>query len=270
VDATRERFADCGRVQVSYCPHTAYTTSPESLAESRELARTRREIWQVHCSENEAEIEACLELHGKRPVALLEEMGLLGPGTVLHHCVEVTEGEIALHAATGTGVVHCPESNMKLGCGQAPVRRMIRAGLAPALGTDGAASNNNLNLFGEMRRAALLQKVRGMDPTALPAQAALDMATVNGARLLGIGGEEGLAPGAPADLIALDLAAPNLMPLHNPVCQVVYAACGGEVRLNMVAGRILFRDGEFVTLDREALIREADQARAWVLGRLAG
>ncbi len=268
VEFLRERFAGHPRIGLSYCPHTVYTTDPEDLAESYALARKHGLIWQTHCSENAAEIESCLSLYGKRPLALLAEMDLLGPGTVLHHCVDLTQAEMALLAETRTGVVHCPESNMKLGCGQAPVRALLKAGVAPALGTDGAASNNNLNLFGEMRRAALLQKVASLDPTALPAQTALDMATRHGAAVLALPGDQGLVPNAPADLIALDLTFPNLMPLHNPVSQAVYAACGQEVRLNMVDGRILYRDGCYLTLDYPGLSAEVRQAQTWVKNRL--
>ena len=219
----------------------------------------------IHLAESAAETAQSLERFGKRPVAYLNDLGLLGPRTALVHAVDINEEEIALLAETGTRVAHNPRSNMKLGNGFAPVRRMREQGIVVGLGTDGAASNNALNMFGEMAAAALGQKIASGDPTALDAGAVLDMATRDGAAILGLPGKGRLEPGAPADLIALDLSAPNMQPLYNPVSQAVYAATGAEVRLNMVDGKILYQDGRFLTVDYEALLEEVRKIRNWVL-----
>ncbi len=260
-----DRYHDQPRLKFAIAPHAIYTTTPEILEKSFALAERRDVPWMIHLAESPGETAQCLEQFGKRPVAYLNDLGLLGSRTVVVHAVDINEKEIALLAQTGTRVAHNPRSNMKLGNGFAPVRRMREQGIVVGLGTDGAASNNALNMFGEMAATALGQKIALSDPTALKAGAVLDMATRDGAAILGLPGMGCLEPGAPADLIALDLSAPNMQPLYNPVSQAVYAATGAEVRLNMVDGKILYQDGRFLTVDYQALLEEVEDIRKWVL-----
>lgn len=269
IEALQARFAGHGRIRTIVSPHAVFTTSPEVLAESFKVAERLDLSWQIHCAESRAETELCLEKFGKRPLEVLSGLGLLAPRSVLAHCVDVTEEEIALLAASGTRIVHNSGSNHKLGSGIAPVERLLAAGAIVGLGTDGAASNNQLNVFQEMRLTALSAKAATLDPTVLPAQEALDMATLGGASCAGWPEIGVLSPGRPADLIALDATAPNLTPVHNPLSQVVYAATGQEVRLTVVAGRVLFEDGQFLTLDWPALRREAIAAATWLAQKRA-
>lgn len=247
-------------------PHSAYATGPDTLARSRELAASLGLPWMIHAAESADETAQCMEKHGLRPLELLARLGCLGPGTVLVHMTDVTAQEIALVAASGVGVSHNPRSNMKLASGQAPAAQMLAAGVPLGLGTDGAGSGNTLNLFATMAATALTQKALTGDPTALPAQAALDAATLGGARLLGRADLGALAPGHPADLAALDLDHPGLVPLYNPVSHAVYAATGAEVRLTMVAGRVVYEDGVLAGATRAELGACAARLRAWATG----
>ncbi len=253
------------RIRINVAPHAVYTTTPETLAASRELARSLGCIWQIHCAETRSETEKCLSLFGRRPVQYLDELGLLGPGTLLVHCVDLDSEDMARIARSGSGVAHCPSSNLKLGSGFAPVPALLSQGVPVGLGTDGAASNNALNMYAEMRLAALLQKGLHHDPGLLPAQTVMDMATRNGARCLGLDTVGSIAPGMQADLTALDLNAPNLMPAFRPVSHAVYAATGHETRMTMVAGRIAYLDGRYPDIDMEGLGRELEKAAAWAL-----
>ncbi|MDL2207541.1 amidohydrolase family protein, partial [Desulfovibrio sp. OttesenSCG-928-M16] len=183
------------------------------------------------------------------------------------HCVVLDDEELDILAASGAYVVHNPRSNMKLSSGVAPVPAMLGRGLGLGLGTDGAASNNGLNMFMEMNACALLHKVHGMDPTLCPAQTVLDMATLGGAGALNWPGLGRLEAGAFADLVALDLASPNLLPMYNPVSHLVYSATGHEVRLTMVEGKVLYQDGDYLAFDLAALVKEADKLKQWVLAK---
>jgi 5-methylthioadenosine/S-adenosylhomocysteine deaminase len=221
-----------------------------------ELADTYDIPWSIHLSETEQEVSECLEKHGKTPPAYLDSLGCLTPRSLLIHCCHLSDGEITLMAKRGCGVAHQPESNMKLASGTARAQSMLDAGVTVCLGTDGAASNNNLDMFGEMTTTALLQKSHLKEPTAMPAQSVLDMATRNGATCLMRPDLGRIEPGSAADFTALDLERPSLLPVYNPVSHAVYAATGGDVRLTMVAGRVLYRDGRFPTFDYPALVDE--------------
>lgn len=246
--------------------HSVYATNHATLGRLSAMSRERDVTLTLHAAESPAETAMCLERFGRRPVGILDGLGMLGPKLLIAHAVDVTEDEIALMAGRGVNVAHNPRSNMKLASGMAPVRAMREAGVRVCLGTDGAASNNALNMFAEMAAAGLMAKVRGMDPTALPAQALLDMATLDGARSLGLSGIGSIEPGRQADIIALDGGAPNLQPRHDPVSLLAYSATGREVRLSMVAGRTLYRDGAFLTLDYPALLEEMESIRKWARG----
>lgn len=261
-----QRWAGHERLQVAVMPHSVYTTTAAQLTACRELADELGLPLHIHLAETRQETALSLEQHGLRPVAHADRLGLLRPGTILAHVVDVDADEIALLARRGVSVVHNPSSNMKLASGVAPVPAMLDAGVRLALGSDGAASNNRLNMFTEMGRAALLHKAAG-DPETMPARTVLDMATRGGAAAMsGDGGV--LAVGRPADCIALDLSAPNMQPLFNAASHAVYAATGMEVSLTMVAGEVLYRDGRFSRFDYAALCAEVRDMRRFVLRRL--
>ncbi|WP_461209515.1 amidohydrolase [Desulfocurvus sp. DL9XJH121] len=259
-----ERCKGNPRLRSAVMPHAVYTTGPDLLTRTMALAEELDVPLHVHLAESPGETAQCLEQHRARPVPYLHGLGLLGPRTLAAHCVDLSDEEIGLLADTGTRVAHCPESNMKLASGFCRAQELLDAGAVLGLGTDGAASNNNLNMFTEMGSAALLQKVRRADPTALPAQAVLDMATLGGADCLSWPELGSLEPGKAADLTALDLTRPNMMPLYSPVSHAVYAASGGEVVLTIVAGEVLYRDGAFTRIDYPALLAEVREAAAWV------
>ncbi len=253
------------RVHLAVMPHAVYTTTPELLRECYDLAREFSLPLHIHLAETRTETATCIETHGKRPVEYCRSLGFLEPGTFLAHAVDLAPDEVDLLAETGTRVVHCPKSNMKLASGVSPVSAMLAHGMLPGLGTDGAASNNSLNMFAEMSACALLHKVSTGDPTVLPAQTVLDMATLGGAAAIGRPELGRLTPGGPADLVALDLGCPNMQPVYSPVSQVVYAASGHEVCLTMVGGKTLYDRGTYRTLDCAALFKEVQALKKWVL-----
>lgn len=262
-----EYVADMPLVDACVAVHAVYTVEPDLLQESYALAEKHDLPWTIHLSETESEITQCLEQYGKRPPAHLDALGLLSERTLPAHCVHLNQEEIELLAERGCKVAHQPESNMKLASGAANVTAMLDAGVCVGLGTDGAASNNDLNMFMEMTTAALLQKVTHMDPTAMKAEDVLTMATRSGAACLGRSDFGSLAPGKSADLCVLDLTQPNLMPMYNPISHIVFAATGLDVRMTMVAGKILYEDGVYHTIDFEGLIQEAEAMKRWILDK---
>ncbi|MDR2076976.1 MAG: amidohydrolase [Desulfovibrio sp.] len=259
------RWKGHSRVRVCVMPHSIYTTTPAILASCRDLAGELDLPLHIHLAETPEETANCLAATGQRPVAYCHSLGLLGKDTAIAHGVDLTEEDMDLLAKAGVAVVHNPRSNMKLASGVAPAPDLLARGVSLGLGTDGAASNNSLNLFAEMSACALLHKISRKNPTLMPAQTVLDMATLGSAAALGWTGLGRLAPGCPADLIALDLSSPNLQPLYNPASQLVYAASGFEVILSMVEGRILYQNGRFTGLDYPLLLREMEKIMAWVL-----
>lgn len=257
-------YASHPRIRIAVMPHTVFTTTAEILEECRDLARELGLPLHLHLAETTTETEVCLATHGKRPVAYCNDLGLLGPSTTIAHGVHLTEDELDLLAASGTHIVHNPRSNMKLSSGVAPVPGMLSRGMRPGLGTDGAASNNSLNLFSEMSFCALLHKSSSGEPTACPAQTVLDMATLGSATAIGWPELGKLETGGPADIIALDLDSPNLLPMYSPVSHLVYAASGHEVKISMVAGSVLYHNGAFTHIDHDGLVREAAGLKKWV------
>jgi 5-methylthioadenosine/S-adenosylhomocysteine deaminase len=221
---------------------------------------------QIHLSETEAEHEACVKRYGKTPAKILSENGVFSRKTTAAHCCWLTEGDMDILAANGATAAHCPISNLKLSAGAAQAAKMQAHGINVALGTDGACSNNNLDLFEELKTAALLQKYLTKDPTTLPAYEAIKLATVNGAIGQGRENETGkIAVGYDADMIMLNLDAPHLFPLNDPCSAVAYAASGSDVDLTMVQGRILYESGEYKTIDMEKVRHEVEN---YVLPRL--
>ncbi|MER5438015.1 amidohydrolase [Streptomyces sp. NPDC002790] len=238
--------------------HSTYTLSPEQLVECFALAREFGALIHLHAAENAAEVAGVEVAHGRRPVELLESLGLLGPDVVLAHAVDLTGGEIAAIARAGASVAHCPVSNLKLGCGIAPVPRLLSAGVTVGLGTDGAVSSNTLDVLGAVRQAALVHKADG-DPTAVGAEQAVRMATIEGARALGLGDRLGsLEVGKRADLAVLDLKRPHLTPRHDPYAMLAYAAQASDVRDTVVDGRVLMRDRTLTTLDEGAVLADLE------------
>jgi 5-methylthioadenosine/S-adenosylhomocysteine deaminase len=265
--ALADRLAGNDRLRAAIFPHAVYTCRRDTLERCGALARERGLLLSTHAAETARENDDCRKANGKRVIPYLQELGMLSPQTLLAHGVALDDEDIALLAASGTAVSHCPKSNMKLASGIAPVHALRRAGVTVGLGTDGPASNNALNLFSEMTFAALLQKVGTGDPTALEAGSVLDMASRDGAAALGWPELGRLEIGAPADLCALDLDRPALTPGANPISDTVYAASGGEVVLTMVAGRVLYRDGTFTTFDYARLRQDFQEAAARLTGR---
>lgn len=271
------RYADDTRINVMVCPHAVYTTTPELLQQCRALADELHLPLHIHLAESAAETAQCLQLWGKRPIPYCAQLGLLQPGTWLAHVVDTTDEELDMLAEASAVVVHNPSSNMKLASGVARVPAMLERGVCVTLGTDGAASNNRLNMYTEMGRAALMHKLVGDDPTLTPATAVLHMATHKaGAALQNcttLGKADATAPlaagqiavGHAADITALDATAPNLQPMYNPVSHLVYSATGMETRLTMVDGEILYKDGRFARFDYAALCGEMAKVRRWVL-----
>lgn len=239
-------------------PHAPYSVSDETLTRIRVHADELDVGLHMHIHETVGEIEHSLSHHGVRPMGRLERLGIIYPGLVAVHMTQLTPEEMALCAERGVSVVHCPESNLKIAAGICPVPELMRHGVNVALGTDGAASNNDLDMFGEMRMAALLAKGISGDPTAVPAPLALEMATLNGARALGLSDQIGsLIVGKSADIIAVDLNAPATQPVFDPISQLVYAVSRDQVSHVWVAGRLLLRDRKALTLDERAIIGQA-------------
>ena len=256
-----ERFRNHVLIRTAFAPHSPYAVSDTPLARVQTLADELEVPIHIHLHETHDEIVQSLRDHGERPLARLERLGLLGPGLIAVHMTQLEDAEIERLAQAGAHVVHCPQSNLKLASGFCPVARLLAAGVNVALGTDGAASNNDLDMLGELRVAALLGKGVAGSASAVPARAALRMATINGARALGMDQEIGsLEPGKAADIVALDLRDPDTQPVYQPLSQLVYAASRGQVRHVWVAGRQLVRDGVSLTLDRDAILT---QARDW-------
>jgi len=264
LQALYDKYRDHPRIKTAIMPHAIYTTNAEILEKSFETAEKHDCPWKIHLAENQGETQAGLEQFGKRPVEYLKNLGVLSARTLIAHGVDLTDEEIEILARTKTKAAHCPKSNMKLASGAARVTDMVNAGMTVGLGTDGAASNNMLNMFSEMTAAALLQKVVRLDPTVADAGLVLDMATVNGAACQMWPEIGSLEPGKAADLVALDLNSPNMQPLYHPVSQAVYAANGAEVRLTMVAGEVLYKDGKFEKFDYPALLDEVGKIRDWL------
>jgi 5-methylthioadenosine/S-adenosylhomocysteine deaminase len=234
-----------------------YTCSPDLLKSLKSMAEKHNALYIIHLSENEEEVKGSKERYGVSPVIHLENLGLLDSRVVADHCVMLTDEEIKLLAQREVKIAHCPESNMKLASGIAPVQQMITAGISVGLGTDGSASNNDVDMFGEMNSAAKLHKVNTLDPTALPAETVLDMATMGGARVLGAEKEIGsLEPGKKADLIVLDMNQPHLTPLYNIPSHMVYAARGADVIHSVINGKVVMQNRELKTLDEKAILTE--------------
>jgi 5-methylthioadenosine/S-adenosylhomocysteine deaminase len=241
-------------ISSTFAPHAPYTVSDGPLQQIRCLSDELNKPIHIHVHETRHEVETAQADNGKRPLQRLHELGLLSPALLAVHMTQLTDEEITLLAETGTHIVHCPESNLKLASGFCPVGKCLAAGINVALGTDGAASNNDLDMLGEMRTAALLAKAVAEDASAVPAMTALQMATLNGAKALGLADEIGsLTIGKAADVIAIDLSALATQPVYDPVSQIVYAASREQVTEVWVAGKHLLKQRQLQNLDVDSL-----------------
>jgi 5-methylthioadenosine/S-adenosylhomocysteine deaminase len=265
--ALRDDLKHSETISVAFGPHSPYAVNEKALAKVAMLANELDVPIHIHLHETAQEVADGQAQHGIRPLARLNDMGLIGPRTQCVHMTSLNDDEIALLANAGAHVIHCPESNMKLASGCCPVPQLLDAGVNVALGTDSAASNNNLSMPGEMRSAALLAKLGANDATALPAQSALEMATINGARALGLQDQIGsLEVGKLADMTAVDLRQPETQPLYNPVSQLVYAADAAQVTHCWVAGKLLLRNRTLTTLEIEDVLARAAQWAETIAG----
>ena len=254
-------FRDDPLITPAVAPHAIYTLDAASLRAARDLSRRYSVPTLIHLAETATEVETANVQFKLSPTRYLDSLGFLGPGVLVAHGVWIPEADITLLKMRGVGVSHNPESNMKLASGTAPVPAYLRADVAIGLGTDGAASNNDLDMFEAMRMASLLHKLQSQDPRAVSAKTALEMATIRGARALGMESRIGsLEPGKRADLILVDVSGARQTPMYDPVSHLVYVSHGDDVRTTIVNGRILMRDRKVLTLNESEVIRDA---RAW-------
>ncbi|MGA6927275.1 MAG: amidohydrolase, partial [Desulfosarcina sp.] len=260
-DYTRRLIADWHGdplITVAVEPHSPYLCSPDLLIEAADMARGHGALLVTHLSETHGEVNDIRNRYGVTPVGHLAELGLLGPDLLACHCVAIDATDMDLLARHQVNVSHNPESNMKLASGIAPVSDLIRRGVCVGLGTDGCSSNNDLDLFAEMDTAAKLHKVSRLDPTVMDAATVLRMATIDGARALGLDRITGsIEPGKKADIIVVDTHKPHLTPMYHPMSHLVYAVSGGDVAVTIVGGRVLMKDRLLLQLDLEKIMADA-------------
>ena len=249
-EALAARYKNHPLVNVAVEPHSPYLCAPELLKQAADISLNAGILFVIHLSETKSEVETILERYQKTPAGHLADLGVLGPNVLACHCVELTADDIRLLAENDVKVAHNPESNMKLASGIAPVPELIDAGICVGLGTDGCASNNNLDLFSEMDTTAKLHKANCLDPTVMDAHTVLSMATVWGARALGIGDITGsLSVGKRADVIIVDTHKPHLSPLYRPTSHLVYAVGGSDVDTTIINGRVVMENRQLLSLD---------------------
>lgn len=245
-----------GRITVMFGPHALYTCPPEYLHKIAEAAKSLGAEVHIHMSETKGEVENCLKQYGKRPFAHVEATGLFENGTLAAHCVHLDDEDVAIIKNHKIRVAHNPGSNMKLASGIAPVPRLLNEGICVALGTDGASSNNNLDMLEEVNLAAMLHKVANYDPEAVPAFKALQMGTEYGAKAVGCDYTGKLAEGYKADIVLFDMNGPAWVPRYDPISLLVYSANVSSVDTVIVDGRILMEKHELLTLDLERIMFE--------------
>ena len=249
------------RINIILGPHAPYTCPPDYMGKVMALAEEINVGLHIHLAETAGEFADSINIYGKTPVAQLESLGLFDHQVVAAHCVHLTEQDIEILAKYQVGVVHNPESNMKLASGIAPVPEMLKAGIPVALGTDGASSNNNLDMLQELRTCALLHKVNTMDPTVLPAYQALKMATTNGAKALWLDKQIGqLAKGKKADIILCKLDQAHMIPRYDLIANLVYSGQAADVDTVIIDGNIIMQDRIIKTLDEQEVLRHSKQA----------
>ncbi len=252
------QWKDDPLVTIAVEPHSPYLCRPELLKEAAAVAKANDAPMIIHLSETRSEAEGIMEKYGLTPVGHMAEIGVLSPNLVACHCVVLTKGDMDLLREFDVKVSHNPESNMKLASGIAPIPKILEREICVGLGTDGCSSNNNLDLFLEMDMAAKLHKVSSLDPTVMDAMTVLKMATINGARALGLGGITGsLEAGKKADLIIIDTRKPHLTPMYNPISHLVYSVCGSDVSTSIINGVPVMEEGRLLTLEVETVMEDA-------------
>jgi 5-methylthioadenosine/S-adenosylhomocysteine deaminase len=246
------------RIKITFGPHAPYTVNDDNLEKIRVIAEELDAAIHMHVHETAFEVQQAVEQTGERPLARLGRLGLLGPRFQAVHMTQISEDDLALLVESNTSVIHCPESNLKLASGFCPVERLWQAGVNVAIGTDGAASNNDLDLLGETRTAAMLAKAVAGSATALDAHRALRMATLNGARAMGLDSQIGsLEVGKAADIVAFDLSGLAQQPIYDPVSQLIYATGRDCVKHLWVAGKQLLDDRQLTRMDEQQLTATA-------------
>ncbi len=254
----RDEFRDDNRISIAFGPHAPYTVNDPALEKIVTLAGELDAPIQIHLHESADEVAQSMADHGLRPIERLHQLGLLTPLTQCVHMTQLIDSDIALLAENGSHVVHCPESNLKLGSGFCPIESLQKAGINIALGTDSPASNNDLNMLGEARTAALIAKGVSGNPERLPAYEALELATINSARALGIDAETGsIEVGKAADLVAINLAKIASQPLYNALSQLIYTDSARHISHTWVDGKLLVEEGQLVGIDQNELISKA-------------
>ncbi|MDD4568745.1 MAG: amidohydrolase [Tepidanaerobacteraceae bacterium] len=256
-----------GRVKIFVGPHAPYTCSPRYLEKVTALSEELGTSIHIHLSETKKEVDESIQKWGKTPIKHVYDLGLFERPTIAAHCVHVDDEDIEILAGSGVKAVYNPTSNLKLASGFAPIEKMLKAGVNVALGTDGASSNNNLNMFEEMHLASIVNKCVNHDAVSVPAEAVIKMATINGAKALGVEKELGsLEVGKKADIILIDLKKPHLCPLNNPLSAICYSAQSSDVHTVMVDGKILMENYELKTIDIEKAMYEAEEAARKLIG----
>ena len=257
-EAFLKDWKDDPLITPAVAPHAMYTLDGPTLMACRELAKRYNVPTIIHLAETEAEAHTAQERFKSSPVAYLESLGFFGPGVLAAHGVWVSPPEIAILKSRGVAVSHNPESNMKLASGTAPVPAYLAAGVPLGLGTDGAASNNDLDMFEAMRVASFLHKLTANDPTVVGARTALEMATIGGARALGMDRRIGsLEPGKRADVLVVSMSSARQTPMYDPISHLVYTTRGDDVQVTIVNGRVLMRGRKVLTLDEQSVLKEA-------------
>jgi 5-methylthioadenosine/S-adenosylhomocysteine deaminase len=247
-------------VTIAVEPHSTYLCAPELLRKAFQLTQSLRLPLVIHLAESKSEVDQIKERYGRTPVEHLAELGILAPNVLACHCVELTENDIHLLQRFDVKVAHNAESNMKLASGVAPIPELLDKGICVGLGTDGCASNNNLDLFLEMDTVAKLHKARTLDPTTMDALSVLKMATIQAARALGLDHLIGsLEAGKKADLIIIDTNKPHLTPMYSPVSHLVYAAMGSDVATTIINGRVVMENGSLNTMDLRKVMDDVNQ-----------
>lgn len=256
-----------GRITTMFGPHAPYTCPPEYLKKVIELAARYGVGIHIHVAETKDEVQQIQENYGTTPVRHLDAVGIFEVPTLAAHCVYLDKGDIEVLAEKKVGVAHCPESNMKLASGISPVEEMLKSGVMVGLGTDGASSNNNLDMMEEMHCAALLQKVACGDPMAMPSFKTLQMATSGGARVLGLPDVGMLKTGMKADLILVDLRRPHLCPQHDIIAHLVYSAQSADVDTVIINGEIVMEGRRVLTIDEKKVMAEAQRCADRLVGK---
>ena len=254
----KEQFKNHPRISIALAPHAPYTVEGKVLSEMAEFAKAEDIFLTTHVSESRWEQEEIKKRHNKTPVQYLHDLGVTGENTLFAHCVQVNQMDLQIMAKTKTAFSYNPESNMKLSNGIAPINLALKEGVTVGLGTDGSASNNNLNFFEEMGTGAKLQALKYGDES-ITAHQMLKMATIEGAKALGLGDQTGtLELGKKADIIALDLSHSSFHPFYNPVSNIVYTALGNELSFVMCEGKVLMEDYKIKSLDEKEVLKESD------------